>query len=462
VAAFVAAIAVGGLAVAAYWPFYAHYQTQVGGHTGPLLARYLGWVRDASPVIPWLTVWGILLFLTVTAVAALLLGQRASVPTPAPGDDAAAAGHADFSVDDEPDLDPEATAGIADEDDPEEWSDEEMDVMPAPRPQVRGRVIGALALIALALVLVALDRPTAALMAIPAAPALWLAFRRNQPPEDSLLALLLALGTGVVAGTELIYLRDFLEGGDWYRMNTLFKFSVPAWLLLALASGVLLPRLWRELDRLPAWLRISWRSAVIGLVMAGLLFLPLGTQARVRDRFPGARTPVGTLNGLDFMTVGTLNWPDGNHEIELVYDYLAIDWLLDHVTGTPVVAEIPAGGYTVDGQPVTADYYRAAGLRVASFTGFPTFVGQHQYEQRSGDQVGERLRLGQAFFETTDIARAHDLMQELRVGYIYIGPLERIVFSADSLRKFDVMVELGDLAVVYRNQQVTIYRVVAP
>ena len=123
-----------------------------------------------------------------------------------------------------------------------------------------------------------------------------------------------------------------------------------------------------------------------------------------------------------------------------------------------MIAEAPAGGYDVDGQPVGYDYYRAGGLRVASLTGFPTFVGQHQYEQRPGEQVGPRFEQGKEFFATTDIARARQLMADLRVGYVYVGTLERILFSEDSLRKFDVMAELGDLEVVYRNSEVTIYR----
>jgi uncharacterized membrane protein len=105
------------------------------------------------------------------------------------------------------------------------------------------------------------------------------------------------------------------------------------------------------------------------------------------------------------------------------------------------------------------DYYRAGGLRVASLTGFPTFVGQHQYEQRPGDQVGRRFDQGKEFFTTTDLARARELMQALRVGYVYVGQLERLLFSTEALRKFDVMAELGDLEVVYHNPDVTIYRV---
>ena len=50
-------------------------------------------------------------------------------------------------------------------------------------------------------------------------------------------------------------------------------------------------------------------------------------------------------------------------------------------------------------------------------------------------------------------------MTELRVGYVYVGALERTLFSAASLRKFDTLADLGDLKVVYRNVQVTIYQV---
>ena len=37
------------------------------------------------------------------------------------------------------------------------------------------------------------------------------------------------------------------------------------------------------------------------------------------------------------------------------------------------------------------------------------------------------------------------------MGYVYVGQLERLLFSADALRKFDVMAEAGDLEVVSSN-----------
>ena len=92
-------------------------------------------------------------------------------------------------------------------------------------------------------------------------------------------------------------------------------------------------------------------------------------------------------------------------------------------------------------------------------TGLPTLVGHHQYEQRDGRQVSERTEEGKEFFQTTDIARTRDLMAELGVRYIYVGALERILFSEESLRKFDILAEGGELSVVFDNGPVRIYRV---
>jgi uncharacterized membrane protein len=279
--------------------------------------------------------------------------------------------------------------------------------------------------------------------------------------------VLVVLGLGILVGLELVYVRDFLEGGEWYRMNTVFKFSMPAWLFLGLSLGVMLGRRWSRRRRANAdgacqrlgLGQTAWRVAVIGLLVAGSVFLFFGVQARLRDRFPGRRPAIGTLDGTAYMTVGQYSWPDAEHIIELAYDYQAIHWLLDDVEGSPIVAEAPAGGYQVEGKFQAYDYYRAGGLRVASLTGLPTFIGQHQSEQRPGDQVSQRTDLGQEFFQTADLERARDLVRQLQVAYIYVGTLERTLFPQAGLDKFDAMVESGDLRVAYRNPMVTIYRV---
>lgn len=401
-------------AVAAYAPFYANYRAQVGANGAGGLARYLAWVRDGSELRSWLLVWGLFLFLGASFGFVEWLVRRVSAEARGP------------------------THG---------------------RPG-RAWLFGALGLVALAVLLAALGRPTVALAGLPLCLVLPSMLDRAADPGRAFAALLLAAGLAVVAGTELVYLRDFLDGGDWRRMNTVFKFSVPASILLGLAGGFALARLWSLSSRVSGWLAVPW-LATAGLLLAGGLMFPVaGIRDRVADRFPGARPPVGTLDGMAYMVVGEYSWPSGDSRIDLSSDHDAIKWLLDNVRGTPVLAEAPAGSYEVGNEWVSLDYYRAGGLRVASLTGLPTFVGQHQYEQRPADQVSLRSAKGMEFFRTTDLQAARRLAEELQVRLVYVGQLERLLFSEASLAKFDVLDAAGELEIVYRNPGVTIYRVV--
>ena len=454
-------------AMGAYWPFFASYRAQVGTGEGSGLGRLLAWTKGASPYGPWIQVWGFFLFLALTLVVLEARRRRAvdlsfasrepSTPEAMVGQSAAvefASGPSDPQSNSEP-LD---EGSVPNAEDPQRGISV---------PRWRPWRIGILCLIGLVAVLLVLERPTAAVAVVPLGMACALTLRRWVRPELAFTTLLLALGLGIVAGVELVYVRDFLDGGDWYRMNTVFKFSVPAWLFLSLSCWGALVSTGKARSphvRGPAAVvrsrpGIWWGGAFVLLLCLGLVFLPLGAAARVKDRFPGPRPAIGTLDATAYMTVGRYTWPDGQHVIDLAYDYQAIHWLLDHVNGTPVLAEAPAGTYLINGETVGYDYYRAGGQRVASITGFPTFVGHHEYEQRPADQVSARMTLGQEFYRTTNPARKKELIRELGVNYIYVGELERILFPEESLRTFDVLLAQGDLEVVFQNPAVRIYRV---
>jgi YYY domain-containing protein len=278
--------------------------------------------------------------------------------------------------------------------------------------------------------------------------ALLLLLRDDASPEELFVSLLVFVGLLVAAGCEVVYLKDHL-GGDkvWWRMNTVFKFYIQVWVMLGIAAAVAVPHLWA---RLRHWQSAGWRRAwaagLAFLFFASLLYPIVYTPARVKDRFPGARPPIGTLDGMAFMTVGSYTWPE-NNRIELRYDYEALQWLLANVKGTPVVAE------------AALPYYREGGLRVATYTGLPTLLGAHQNEQRYASQVGERDGQARDFFNTPDIARALQLIRELHISYIYVGQLERAVYDPAGLAKFDRMREEGYLDLVYENERVRIYRI---
>jgi YYY domain-containing protein len=275
-----------------------------------------------------------------------------------------------------------------------------------------------------------------------------LVVRREARVEDSFIALLVFLALGILVGCEVVFLKDFLQGGDYFRMNTIFKFYTQAWVLLGLAGGATLPLVWERFSSVKRRsLRYAWKACALFLLASSTTFLFLGTQQRMDDRFPGPRPPLGTLDGSAFMTVGSYFWPDESNPIQLVYDHQAISWFLEHVTGTPVVAEAPL------------PYYREFGLRVASYTGLPTLLGAHQNEQRYDWQVGTRSDETNALYRTADPQEARDLISRLHVSYIYVGQLEHSVYPPEGLDKFETLRGVGVLAVVYENPGVKLYEV---
>jgi YYY domain-containing protein len=292
--------------------------------------------------------------------------------------------------------------------------------------------------------------------------------KQDVDAADQFVAALFFTGLLILLGVEIVYLKDFLCGcgegffgkthGEWYRMNTLFKFYIQAWVILGVAAGAALPWLADRVRRWPRGWRWSWFGLLGVLLALGLVFPILGAKSRVNDRFPGPRPPRTTLDGMAFMSVGQYGWPDGSHVIELKYDYDAIRWLQENVTGTPVLAEAPASWYQLNGQNVGYDYYRAGGLRAASMTGLPTLLGQHQGEQRYGWQVGQREQVAREFWQTADANRAWQIADELHIDYIYVGQLERILFSPEQLAKFDAWAQSGQAEIAYQNQGVIIYR----
>jgi YYY domain-containing protein len=276
----------------------------------------------------------------------------------------------------------------------------------------------------------------------------FLVVRREARLEESFVALMGFLAVGILLGSELVFLKDFLQGGDYYRMNTIFKFYTQAWVLLGVVSGVSLPALWGCFSSIRRrWLRYAWRGAFLFLLGSSFIFLFLGTWQRVDDRFPGPRPALGTLDGSAFMSVGSYTWPDDSNRIQLVYDYQAINWFLENVKGTPVVAEAPLA------------YYREFGVRVASYTGLPTLLGAHQNEQRYDWQVGPRSDDANALYQTTDLEETQQLVSRMNVSYIYVGQLERYVYASGGLEKFEELRNLGELALVYESPGVKVYQV---
>lgn len=258
--------------------------------------------------------------------------------------------------------------------------------------------------------------------------------------------LTLLMGVAISLGVELVYVRDFLDGSAYERMNTVFKFSLQAWFCFAIGGALALQHVWKFL-RGP--LRPLWIGALALLIIANSVFLAPGTLARIQDHraMIAAQQPVAspdytpTLDGMAFVRA----WYPG--------DAQAISWINEHIAGSPVILEAAS--------PISFSWFG----RVSVYTGLPDVVGwlDHVSEQRYSDQVLSRMTDVGIIYTTSDPNQALVLLHFYHVRYMYVGDLERQVYTQQStagLDKFERMVG-SSLRVVYRAAGVTIYEVVA-
>ncbi len=266
----------------------------------------------------------------------------------------------------------------------------------------------------------------------------------RQNISDGKRLVLFMIGTGLVLtlAVELVVLR-----GDLGRMNTVFKFYFQAWTLLSLSAACclawLLPEVnhkWKE-----GW-RFSWQIGIAVLVASAFMFTLLATADKVTDRI-ASNIPI-SLDGMTYMQVSTFN--ELGKDIELGADYRAIRWMQDNVKGSPVIVEANTPEYRW-------------GSRYTIYTGLPGVVGWnwHQRQQRtvtSSEWVSNRVLAVEQFYLTDDRQAVTQFLSRYEVKYIIVGKLERTLYSAFSLAKFnnwnnDLWIE------VYRDNDTVIYQV---
>jgi uncharacterized membrane protein len=257
--------------------------------------------------------------------------------------------------------------------------------------------------------------------------------------------LLLLTGLCISLGMEAVYVRDFLDGSDWERMNSYFKFSMQAWLCFAIGAALAVHYLGRILRGM---LRQAWLILLTVLVVCCSLFLVEGTLSRIQDHQLWFASQPATIHADYTPSI------DGEAFMRSMYpgDAQAIAWLNEHIDGSPVILEATT--------PYSYQWYN----RVSVYTGLPDVLGwpDHVGEQRYDNQPANRLTDIGLMYTTVDTAQTLELLHYYHVRYIYVGDLERQVYAQQSsagLDKFDHMA--GDsLEVVYRANGVTIYEVV--
>ena len=240
----------------------------------------------------------------------------------------------------------------------------------------------------------------------------------DSAPSEAYITLCVLYSCLIVAGCEIVFVRDFLQGCEYKRMNTIFKFYLPVWYLLAFAAAYGLSRLWQHARQH----RRDVSSVGVRLVLGGatLLFLlaavfpVVGSYSRRQSDFYGRQQLAPTLNGLGFLAAKA---PD---------EYRAIMWLNEHVGGTPTILE------------AVHDDYRYDYARISANTGLPAVLGWPSHaDQREHWGETQQRRIDVAdMYNTLDVQHACELLQKYQVRYVYIGKTERRDFTEAGLQKF--------------------------
>ncbi|CAN5737403.1 hypothetical protein BH20CHL3_BH20CHL3_11360 [soil metagenome] len=317
-----------------------------------------------------------------------------------------------------------------------------------------------------------------------AAGMLWLMLR---PAAERFAAMLIAGGMFVGAGMELVYLVDGLSGGDYYRMNSVFKFYNGIWIMLALACAGFIAWMIHGLSESSRDLpktsgeRCTAATTPGSAETSGCDAVPTQDASEsaeqsedvLRAPDPETQPPLAVIgeevadesNGFgmsrSWAQVGlvvagvailaSLAYPVfatgarlGQHFAQPggTWTLNALDWM-----NYGVISEHGAGGVVyaydedrdviewfnseVPGSPVIAEasfgQYRLAGSRIAVHTGLPVVVGWlgHQGQQRAATDLSQRHEDVRTLYTSTDPEEKKSILRQYRIEYVVVGELER-------------------------------------
>ncbi len=253
----------------------------------------------------------------------------------------------------------------------------------------------------------------------------WLA--RHEGVSGRVFALTLAaLGLLLIAGSELLFIRDFFNT----RVNTLFKLYYQSWVLLAVASGFSL-YYWSTLRAsLTGWKRsltTFWGTVFVVLLIASLYYPAAAVPSKGTEAAGGA-----TLDGLAFVRESR------------PAEYEAIQFLRANADTDSTMVE--AVGEWGD-----------AGLMSRS-TGVPTVLNWpgHEHTWRGSTKEFEHREADIAtIYSTESVEEAKVLLDRYNVDYVYVGLRETEKYGTQGLAKFS-----GFTETVFSRGDVRIYRIV--
>jgi YYY domain-containing protein len=255
---------------------------------------------------------------------------------------------------------------------------------------------------------------TAAIIVIPAG---YMAARIVTRITVDFPSLLAFFGLGILLFCELFYLKDNM-GETFFRMNTVFKTYLPAWILLGTASFSMAGEWLSESGLIP--IIPARHTAIIAVIIVSMLFI-LPFVIPVNQNYGS-----GTLDGLAYLS--------DSHP----GDAAAVAYLRT-LSGDEIIVEAEGGDYT---------YYS----RISSFTGIPGIIGMpfHEYMWRSDDSGWYSSRIADVRSIYEDPEKTVILMEKYHATLLYVGDAER--------ERYEVQIPASGLEKIYSAGGTEIFR----
>lgn len=244
---------------------------------------------------------------------------------------------------------------------------------------------------------------------------LFVVFLHQWKQEKNMLWVIGLFGLLVVLGCEIFHLRD-VYGDKLSRMNTVFKFYVPAWTLLGIAAWGISESAFKPL------VRALWAFAL----SAHLVF---GLYAR-----SGGYSDPASLTGLKLVDkddAALALWMKSEREAK-------------RLQGT--LLEAPGGAYSMHG-------------RFATVSGLPGYIAWEGYGfwpiGGVEKEAGKRFAMAREIFSSIkNCDSLHQKLTEAGIRYLAIGSLERKAYQPEAVRLIESCLtplhRIGDSVVMTR------------